>query len=612
MVLFQHEYKFLVFCRMRFFLSLFFLFFFLSLSSQNVELAQSYFRKGEYEKAIHLYKPLFESNPIRQDYFKSLLTCYQQIESYGEAQVLLEEQLQRFPNQINLFVEIGYNYQLQGEDALAMQNYRKAIEFVRQNPSYCFVIGRSFSQNHLLDEALEVYRIAKEINPKLNTEISEARIYGEKGDLEKMFSLYLELIEKNENYYTTVQRYVAAFITEDKNDPKNLLFKKLLLKKAQNDPKDSWNILLSWMFMQQHDYDKAFVQEKSLFNRNPGNLERINQIALLAYNNGDFDTAKEAFRFIVQDKNELATGSGTQLQAEIYLLKIEQELSDSGMGTEKINKKYLELLDQYDPGSTSPELQLAYAQFLTYGYDQPEQAISRLEKILPRAESAFEKGMIQMEIADILVYTGQFNQALVLYTQIQYDLKNSTLAQEARFKVARTSYFKGDFQWAQNQLKVLKSSTSQLIANDALELSLKISNNSDKDSLNEGLKKYATADLLGFQKKYKEAIDTLQTVLYEFKGQNIEDDALFKQGQLYWKTGNYTAAENNFLAILDHHRESLFTDDALFNLALLYEKHLSDPARAKEMYEKIIFDFPSSIYLVPARKAFRKLRGDDL
>lgn len=612
MVLFQHEYKFLVFWPMRLFLSLFFLLVYLSLSSQNVELAQSYFRKGDYEKAIHLYKPLFESNPIRQDYFKTLLTCYQQIESYTEAQLLLEEQLQRFPNQINLFVEIGYNYQLQGENDLATQNFRKAIDFVRKNPSYCFVIGRSLSQNHLLDEALEVYHIAKEINPKLNTEISEARIYGEKGELDKMFSLYLELIEKNENYYTTVQRYVAAFITEDKDDPKNLLFKKLLLKKAQNDPKDSWNILLSWMFMQQHDYDKAFIQEKSLFNRNPGNLERINQIAMLSYSNGDFDTAKEAFRFMIQDKNELVTESQTKLQAEIYLLKIEQELSDEGIGLEKINKKYLELLNQYGTGTPSPELQLAYAQFLTYGFDQPEEAISRLEKILPRAQSAFEKGMIQMEIADILVYTGQFNQALVLYTQIQYDLKNSTLAQEARFKVARTSYFKGDFQWAQNQLKVLKSSTSQLIANDALELSLKISNNSDKDSLNEGLKKYAKADLLGFQKKYKEAIDTLQIVLYQFKGQNIEDDALFKQAELYSKIGNFTASENNLLAILDHHQESLFTDDALFNLALLYEEHLDKPARAKEMYEKIIFDFPSSIYLVPARKSFRKLRGDDL
>ena len=130
--------------------------------------------------------------------------------------------------------------------------------------------------------------------------------------------------------------------------------------------------------------------------------------------------------------------------------------------------------------------------------------------------------------------------------------------------------------------------------------------------MNEGLKKYAKADLLGFQKKFKEGIDTLETVLYQFKGQNIEDDALFKQAQYYWKTGSYTAAENNLLAILDHHQESLFTDDALFNLALLYEQHLSNPARAKEMYEKIIFDFPSSIYLVPARKAFRKLRGDDL
>jgi TolA-binding protein len=201
---------------------------------------------------------------------------------------------------------------------------------------------------------------------------------------------------------------------------------------------------------------------------------------------------------------------------------------------------------------------------------------------------------------------------LILYTQIQYDLKNSLLAQEARFKVAQTSYFKGDFQWAQNQLKVLKSSTSQLIANDALELSLKISNNMDKDSLNEGLKKFAKAELLSFQKKNEMAIDTLSYVLRQFKGQNIEDDALFKQAELYWTTGNYAAAESNFLSLLDHHPESLFTDDAIFKLGVLYQDHLNDPEKAKAMYERIIFEYPSSIYLVASRKAFRKLRGDDL
>ena len=597
---------------MRLLLTLFFCVFSFAVSAQSDELAESYFRNGEYEKAIQLYKPLFEANPIRQDYFKSLLTCYQQIESYGEARKLLEEQLQRFPNQIYLYVEMGYNYQLEGSTEIAEQYFDKSLDFINTNPSYGFMIGRAFSQNHLLDYALEAYHLAKKINPNLNTEISEAQIYGEKGNLEKMFSLYLDLLDKNENYYSTVQRYVANFISVDKDDPTNMLFKKLLLKRAQTDPKDSWNILLSWLFMQQQDYDKALVQEKSLFNRKPGNLERIKEIGLVSYENHDLETAREAFQFIAKNSDEVIEDFQIKLQAEIYLLHIESELTDKGPGLEKIHKHYQELLDKYGLSSGTIELQLAYAHFLTYDFDQPEVALEHLKNILPLANSAFEKGMIQIEVADVLVFTDNFNQALILYTQIQYDLKNSLLAQEARFKVAQTSYFKGDFQWAQNQLKVLKSSTSQLIANDALELSLKISNNMDKDSLNEGLKKFAKAELLSFQKKNEMAIDTLSYVLRQFKGQNIEDDALFKQAELYWITGNYAAAESNFLNLLDHHPESLFTDDTIFKLGVLYQDHLNHPEKAKAMYERIIFEFPSSIYLVASRKAFRKLRGDDL
>ena len=597
---------------MRILITVFFLFCSLTVSGQKQELAQSYFRNGDYEKAIILYKPLFDANPIRQDYFKTLLTCYQQIEAYDEAQKLLEKQLQRFPNQLYLYVEIGYNYQLQGLNELAEQNYEKAIDFITINPGYGFMIGRSFSQNHLLDYALESYQMAKKLNPKLNTEISEAQIYGEKGDLEKMFSLYLDLIDKNENYYSTIQRYVANFITSDNQDPNNILFKNLLLKRAQSDPKNSWNVLLSWLFMQQQDYKKALIQEKSLFLRNPDNVTRIKEVGIVSYDNNDLQTAKEAFDLILKKNDPAIIDLQTELQAQIYLLKIEKELGNKGIGLEKIHKKYQELLNQYGTSAITINLQLAYANFLTYDFDRPDEAIILLKSILPLANSAFDKGVIQIEIADVLVFTDQFNQALILYTQVQNNLKNSNLAQEARFKVARTSYFKGDFQWAQNQLKVLKSSTSQLIANDALELSLKIGNNLDKDSLNEGLKKYAKADLLSFQKKNQQAIDTLSYVLTNYKGQNIEDDALYKQAELYWDIGFYEAAEINFLNLLDNHPESLFTDDSIYNLGLLYQNHLNNPEKAKEMYERIIFDFPSSIYLVKSRKAFRKLRGDDL
>ena len=243
---------------------------------------------------------------------------------------------------------------------------------------------------------------------------------------------------------------------------------------------------------------------------------------------------------------------------------------------------------------------------------QPEQAIELLEKAVQLARPGPEKGSLQLALGDVLVFSDQFNQALILYTQIQYEQKNSPQAQEARFRVAQTSYFKGDFIWAQNQLKVLKSSTSQLIANDALELSLKISNNLEQDSLNEGLRLYSKAELLGFQKKYSQARDTLFLLLSEHKGRNIEDDAIFLLAKIQQTTGDPSAAEQALLSLLDTHPQSLLTDDCLYTLGKLYENELQEPEKAKQMYERIIFEFPSSIYLVEARKSFRRLRGDAL
>jgi tetratricopeptide (TPR) repeat protein len=582
------------------------------LFAQNAELANSFFRKGEYEKAIMLYEPLLESNPIRQDYFKSLLTCYQQLEKYEEADRLLNQQLENFPNQIYLYVELGYNRQLQGKPEEAEAYYEKSMQFIEQNPSYAFVIGRTFRQNHLLDYALRTYKRGKELNPNLNTEISEAQIYGERGDIDKMFTLYLDLVDKNENYYSTAQRFMGSFVSNDKSDPNNIMLRRQLLKRAQAEPKNSWNILLSWLFMQQGDFDKALVQEKSLYRRNPGNAERIEEIGRLAYDYDDLETSKQAFEFIRSLEQENGLDPDTSLRADIYLLKIENEWIESDDDRERLNAKYLELLGQYGRNLQSLVLQVAYAEFLTYSYDAPDQAIEILRSALELNPPKPERGMLEITIADIQVFSGEFNQALVMYSKIQYDFKNSPLAQEARFKVARTSYFKGDFTWAQNQLKVLKSSTSQLIANDAMKLSLKISNNFDKDSLNEGLRLFAKTELLEFQRKYETALDTLSLVLDQHKGRAIEDDALLKQGALLTRLGDYRGAENSLLNLLSTYPESLLIDECLFSLGELYEDHLGEIEKAKEMYERIIFEYPSSIYLVEARKAFRRLRGDDL
>ncbi len=590
------------------FIFLFFSFFFYFAFAQNAQLANSYFRNGEYEKAILLYKPLHEQNPIRQDYFKNLLICYQQIDDYDMANEMIRRNMKSFPNQDYLNVELGYNYQLQDQFDKAKTYFEKAIDAVKKNPSFGFVIGQSFRKNHLLDYALLSYQIAKELNPKLNTEIYEAQIYGEKGELDQMFNSYLDLIDKNEKYYPTIQRYIAIFITDDKYDKTNILFKKLLLKRAQNNPKNAWNILLSWLYLQQKEYGKALVQEKSLYNRNPDNLERIIEVGTLSFENKDYDTSKKSFDLILEHTPD----QKTKLQAQTYLLQISNELASTKNELNEVDKSFQDLLNQYGLSTSTINLQMAYANFLSYSFNQPDKAIKILNTALPLAKSKFQKGKIQIELADVLVFTNQFNQALILYSQVQTNLKNSVLAQEARFKVAQTSYFKGDFQWAQTQLKVLKSSTSQLIANDALDLSLLISNNTANDSIQDALKTYAKADLLAFQNKNIQAIDTLNLVLINFKGHAIEDDALFKQAELFIKTEDYSLAKLNYLKIIQNIPESILTDDACFQLAELYNSKLNDPEKAKEMYQKIIFEFPSSIYLVDARKKYRKLRGDNI
>ena len=134
------------------------------------------------------------------------------------------------------------------------------------------------------------------------------------------------------------------------------------------------------------------------------------------------------------------------------------------------------------------------------------------------SRSKFQRAQIKLKLGEIFVFTSQFNKALIYFSQVQTSLKNHPLSQEARFKVAQTSYFKGDFPWAMAQLKVLKGSTTQLTANDAVDLFLIISDNQPKDSIPSGLKQYAKADLLSYQNKYIQALTILERICLKFKG----------------------------------------------------------------------------------------------
>lgn len=564
-------------------------------------LAENYFREGEYEKATQIYKKLVDKNQYNTIYLKRLITCYQETEKFDLAENLLISKLNANPTLFHLNIEIGYNLDRQQQTEKAKRYYDLALLGIDSNPSLGGTAARLFRENNLLDYAIKAYQKTMAINKGANFNFQIAQIYGEKGDYQKMFSSYINLVDRNPNYIGTVKRFVSRYISEDPSDNNNVLFKRTLLKKSISNPKDIWNELLSWLFTRQHEYGKALVQEKALFKRDPNYLSNINTLGRTAFNNKDYEAAQSCFSFVLSSTNFL----DEKLFAHLYYLKSAVELDDKNV--EQLFKK---VLDTYGIKTSTLNIQIAYADFLTFKNNNPSLAKEVLERALALNSSKFEKARIKLKLGDVLVFMGRYNKALIYFSQIQTQLKNHTLAQQARFKVAQTSFFKGDFKWAMAQLKVLKGSTTQLIANDAADLFLVISDNEPKDSIPTGLKKFAQADLLAFQNKNDAAIAIFSEILQKYKGQPIEDETLFKQAAIFIKQGQFENAITNYLKIIALDPEGILVDDAYYQLGEIYNFKLNNPKKASEYYQKIIFDFGSSIYLVDARKKYRMLRGD--
>lgn len=587
----------------KFFIVLF-LFLTICAKAQNEQLANNYFDRGEFEKALVSYEELLKMQVGNSNYFQRVVECYQQLEQYDKAEKALQERLDKY-RQSNLLVELGYNYQLQKNNEKATKYYDQAIEKIKINANEVYGIAYVFERKSLIDYALLAYQTALEKEPKMSFNFQMAVLYGQKGNTDLMIETFLAEGFQNPQNLPIIQNQLSRFMTEDTDENFNNTLRKALLLRTQKSQDLFWNDFLSWYYVQLKEYSKAFIQQKAIYKRNPESFSNIVNLAEMAIDDKDSEAAKEILMFVLDNTNNL----DLLIQAHSYLVEMKIDIA-----TEKdypaITQELDVLIKQFGVSPYTLSLLKLDANFSAFHLKDTEKAKTILKNAMDMPLNKYQLAEVKMDLADILLFEEKFNQALIYYSQIENDLSGDVIGQEASLKTAKTSYYKADFKWASHQLKVLKSASTQLIANDALDLFLLISDNTVEDSTQVALKQFSRGDFLLYQNKKQDALSQFQLILKEHKGEEIEAVTLLRIGKIYEKQGDYTKALENYNEIITNHKDGIYIDEALYYSAEIYNLILNDAEKAKPLYEEMIFKHEDSIYYVDSRKKYRQLRGD--
>ncbi|MCR9286802.1 MAG: tetratricopeptide repeat protein [Bacteroidetes bacterium] len=599
---------------MRFFIIIVAFIFPFFINAQSSKLAQQYYQDGEYEKAAAMYQKLSDQHKNNDFYFDRFIESLLMLEDYTKVEDIIKKRLKENPKNVKLYVTYGNLYERQFMDAEATEQYQKAIKKLPADRFAITKLASAFTTLTKYEMAIETYERGSDlINDKEIFAYNLAELYRRKGDVPKMITNYLNSLESNPNRLNSIKSQFTRYIREQEDFDE--LQAQLYERIQTNRDNVQFPELLTWLFIQQKDYRGAFRQVKALDRRLGENGGRINRLAQIAANDGDYDSAIMAYDYIVEEKGPIST---YYVEAKEESLRARRNKLILGFEYTEVDLRALEaayesFLAEFGRDRRTASMVSELADLEALYLNDIEKAISLLEEMInypavdPKVQ-AFGK----LSLGDYYLISGERWEATLLYSQVDKAFGEDLLGHEARYKNAKLSYFFGDFQWAQAQFDVLKASTSKLIANDALDLSVFIMDNMGLDTTEASLKLYSDAELLIFRNKYEEAFTKLDTLVQRFPEHTLEDDVYYAKAQIFKRQREYQKAEEMYNKIIENFPEEIRADNSLYELAELYELHLGDLEKAKELYQTLFIDYSGSTFAVEARKKFRKLRGDDI
>ena len=586
------------------------------------QMASYYYQNREYDKAIELYEPLYARTQSVY-YYQMLYTCYLETEQFKEAEKLIEKRMKRQGRDLTLYVDLGNLHLKRGERKKAEKQYAAAVDKLGRDSKQAIDLALAFENSGRTDYAIATFlRSRQDLGNELLYVMELATLYGKSGQYDKMTGEYFNLLDRAPGNIGAVQIALQRALNETSSTELADGLRRTLVSRIREHPDNRIYLdMMIWFSLQQKDFDFALTQAKAVDARFPDQGgQQVMRVARIAANNEAYDVASAAYKHLIAKGKDNPYYFDSRVgDLEVRFARINTNFATSAKEQAALEAEYESAIAELGKMQQTVPLMRNYAHLLAYGNNASNNDTARLQKAadllydiieMPRV-AATTASEVKLDLGDLLLFSGEVWDASLLYSQVEKANRNDVVGAMAKFKNAKLSYYNNDFQWAKTQLDVLRASTSKLIANDAMQLSLLISDNMEEDSTYETLGYYAAADLMLYRGQLDSAWSLLNDIEIRNLSHSLLDEVLMQKARIRMKQARYAEADSLLQRIVDHYSEDIIADDALFMLAELNEQQLGNKVRARECYEKLILDHPASLYTDRARKRYNALKAEN-
>lgn len=577
--------------------------------TEDEQLAAQFLAEEEFDKASKLYQRLHRQQPgsiyIYENYFTSLV----ETERFRDAEKMVEKQIKRYSNVFTYKVDLGYLYSLQKQEKKAKEYYDKLIKKFAGTINGASQLSQAFLKRQLNNEAIASYKhCRKSSGSKTLFWQNIMRLHLNAGNNKEFISEGLRVLQDQPRNLPVIKNFFSQVMDDEKmRDDIQSQTIDFIQAHPENDAYDQ---LLMWIYVQGKKFRSAYRQSVSMDKRLKENGRRLIELAQTCIRHENYEVAGMCFDYVIEKgEGEIYYLDARTGKLNTAYLAINKDPRHSAESVNNLISEYRSFISQYGESQGTSMSMMRLSELLIFHAKDINGGIAVLESLI--AINRIDRkllGRAKLLLGDAYLIGGNIWDSQLTYGQVDKAFKEEPLGQEAKFRNARLSYFKGDFDWAKSQLDVLKTATTQLISNNAIDLSLLILDNTGLDSTPEAMKEYANADFLLFQNKTDSCLQALNMLPFKYPNHSLEDEIIFLKARVKEHEKDYDEAVKFYEQIASDYAFDILADNAIFRLAEIQEEIYENPSKAIALYERIILEYSSSLYVVEARKRYLNLK----